>query len=298
MHNENLETKSNVEHMKDFKVKFAYTNKGEIIDVVSAEKQTDYYCACGGKVRLRGGDVISDHFYHLNDNTGCSEETVLHKVYKEVFKEEKKIILPTTYNNQDILEFDEVYLEKTVGDFIPDAIGIKGGEKFLIEFAYSSFIGERKLKKIKKLNAFCMEVHISQYKSTIEEIRKDLTSDTFMKHIVHYPSLSKDLYELKKELEKISNKYNITQTRVNELEIKIKKEKELNNYLNNALESANSFEREYGDVIHFITKTHGCKLKFIRQLENGAAMYMSKQFIAFVDDRDSLNFKVKNKKRY
>ena len=48
----------------NFKVPFAYFN-GQIIDVRSAEKGVNYKCACGDTVRLRGGDAVKDHFYHI-----------------------------------------------------------------------------------------------------------------------------------------------------------------------------------------------------------------------------------------
>lgn len=178
----------------NFKTPFAYDN-GVLVDVKSAVKGKDYVCSCGEVVRLRGGDVISDHFYHSNNS--CSYETSIHLAYKEVFKRVKKILIPLdVFEHSDIpmyarratmLEFDRVELERKVGDFIPDAIGYIGDKPYLIEFAYSSFIGDRKMKKIRRANAFCIELDISNGADSVDEIEDHIVNGLFYKRIIHLP---------------------------------------------------------------------------------------------------------------
>lgn len=168
-----------------FKIPFAFDNKGNVIDYKDAVKNIDYFCQCGEIVRLRGGEIISDHFYHIKE-TECCNESIIHKAYKAVLLRDKKIKLPMPYNGVSLLEFDKVELEKQINDFQPDAIGWKDGTRYLIEFAKTNWIGERKLNKIKKSNLFCLEVSIINA-TTTEEISNHLTNDGYYKQIIHAP---------------------------------------------------------------------------------------------------------------
>ena len=132
--------------MKTFKVPFAYNEKGELIDTKQAKKKVDYKCNCVETVRLRGGEVIKNHFYH-SEGVQCSLESSIHKAYKQVFSEVKEIMLPYPINGSSRLVFDRVEIERKIGSFIPDAIGYIGEKQYLIEFAKTSFIGERKKAK-------------------------------------------------------------------------------------------------------------------------------------------------------
>lgn len=198
----------------DFKVPFAYSN-GMLIDVDNASKGTDYKCACGEIVRLRGGDIVRNHFYHIAE-TKCSPESAIHKAYKDVFKTHKTIKLPHEYNGVNVLSFDRVELEKKIGNFIPDAIGYIGDDMYFIEFAKTSFISKSKLKKIKATNIFCIEVAISKTVESIDAIRHHLEKTTHNKQIVHVPmyglerenrELKKEIKQLKKELKGINSKF-------------------------------------------------------------------------------------------
>jgi hypothetical protein len=172
--------------MKTFKVPFAFDNDGNVIDIDTAEKQKIYYCSCGSEVKLRGGEIYQNHFYHITEKE-CSLESSIHKAYKSVFSEIKTLKLPFEVNGSNVLNFDSVILEKQIDDFIPDAIGIIGDKKHLIEFAKTSYIGERKENKIKKSNLFCIEIDIIKTVTTIEEIKEHLLSEDYYKHIVHIP---------------------------------------------------------------------------------------------------------------
>jgi len=156
--------------MKDFKTPFAYDIDGELVDYKSASKLVDYTCACGSIVRLRGGDVMRNHFYHTN-NSLCSSESALHKAYKEVFLELKKIKLPYPINGKDVMEFERVELERKIDEYIPDAIGYINGEQYLIEFAKTSYINDSKERKIRKSNLFCLEIDIIKTIESIEDIK-------------------------------------------------------------------------------------------------------------------------------
>jgi competence CoiA-like predicted nuclease len=172
--------------MKQFKVPFAFDINGNVVDVQSAVRGESYKCTCGSEVKIRGGDIISDHFYHLTDSE-CSLESAIHKAYKSVFLKSKKIRLPYIVNGSDFIEFERVELEKKIDDYIPDAIGYIGDKMYLIEFAKTSYIGERKRNKITKSNLFCLEVDIIKTVESVSDIEDHLTKKQHHKHIIHIP---------------------------------------------------------------------------------------------------------------
>ena len=204
--------------MKTFKVPFAFDNDGNVIDINTAEKQKIYYCSCGSEVKLRGGEIYQNHFYHITEKE-CSLESSIHKAYKSVFSEIKTLKLPFEVNGSKVLNFDSVILEKQIDDFIPDAIGIIGDKKHLIEFAKTSYISDRKENKIKKSNLFCIEIDIIKTVTNIEQIKEHLLNEDYYKHIVHIPeyeemtllkeSYAREYYKLRDKLREAE--YNLAQ---------------------------------------------------------------------------------------
>lgn len=190
--------------MKTFKVPFAFDEYRNIVDIHSAVKGKAYYCNCGSEVKLRGGDVVSDHFYHTSE-VQCSLESAIHKAYKSVFYSLKKIKLPYPVNNTDVLVFDKVELEKQINDYRPDAIGYIGEEKYLIEFAKTSFIDKRKEQKIKRSNLFCIEIEIDETVISIADITDHLINQKYFKRNIHIPEY-KGIVELRSKFTVAYNK--------------------------------------------------------------------------------------------
>jgi hypothetical protein len=185
--------------MSEFKIPFAYHN-GQCIDVSTAQKGVTYQCTCGADVKLRGGEKVRNHFYHVNNET-CSYESIIHKAYKEVFSRIKKIRLPYAVNGQTYWQFDRVELEKKLHDFIPDAIGYIGDDMYIIEFAKTSFIGKRKLTKIKAANVMCIEIQIINCES-LNFISEHLLANNH-REIIHIPQYE----EMRIMREKFANAY-------------------------------------------------------------------------------------------
>lgn len=215
--------------MKTNKVPFAYDEKGDIYDFKNAVKDKDYYCQCGEIVKIRGGEKISNHFYHTKE-TECCNESIIHKAYKQVFLNEKKIMLPELFRNNYLLIFDSVILEKQIGNYRPDAIGYIDGDEYLIEFAKTSFIGDRKLDKIRNSNLFCIEITIDTSLNTIDEIKEHIINKKSWKDIIHIPG-DKKFSEFKEKLSvefiekirKIDAEYKeIYKVEINSLKEKIK----------------------------------------------------------------------------
>jgi hypothetical protein len=263
---------------RTFKIPFALDDDNNIIDIEVAEKGVIYKCNCGSDVKLRGGDIISDHFYHINESE-CSLESTIHKAYKAIFEKVKKIKLPYIINGQSELIFDKVELEKKIDDYIPDAIGYIGDDRFLIEFAKSSYIGERKEAKIKKSNLFCLEVDIIKTVTSLSEIEKHLIEEKAYKHVIHIPEY--------KEMKELREKY-----RQEYIKLKKKHETEIEQLQN----KVDELEQEL-DVFNSIKKY--CRLAYKVDCKNGAKMFkmdlgrFGQDVVAFQkDDTISVKFNI------
>lgn len=181
--------------MNTFKIPFAFDIDGKAFDYKSAVKGVDYFCQCGETVRIRGGEQIRNHFYHINE-TECNNESIIHKAYKSVFLEEKRIKTPSCdmgidgfgFMKSTDLIFDSIDLEKYIFDFKPDAIGYKDGNMYLIEFAKTHYVGVIKQNKIREVNLFCIEVSIRPTIKTISEIRQHIIGVEYYKKIIHIPT--------------------------------------------------------------------------------------------------------------
>ncbi len=125
------------------------------------------------------------HFAHYNapECIGASESAI-HLLAKEIILERRKLLLPSTIFNREVLveskfiEFDEVILEKIikVGDkyIKPDAILVKNKTELFIEFYKTHFVDDEKIEKIKWLGTSCLEIDLNLVDPLINgEINKE-----------------------------------------------------------------------------------------------------------------------------
>lgn len=244
---------------KDFKIPFAFNSAGDLVEIEDAIKGETYFCNCSSEVKLRGGSIISNHFYHLVDSE-CSLESFIHKSYKSVFAECKKIKLPYIINGTNELVFERVELEKKINDYIADAVGYIGNQQYVVEFAKTSFIKEVKKKKIEDSNLFCVEIKIDKRIASVSDIKNHLEENISSKKIIYIPEYD----EMKNLREKFIVAYRELQA-----------ENERLNVLN----------------IELIAKTNvlsllqnGCRLYFKTQCKNGAFLFKND----LVDSRGSI----------
>lgn len=53
---------------------YALDNTGKKCNVHSAKKRNDYFCLeCNARVRVRSGELLRAHFYHIYDEVGCRQ---------------------------------------------------------------------------------------------------------------------------------------------------------------------------------------------------------------------------------
>ena len=169
-------------HGDELLVPFAYDEDGKVYGPDTAEKGKDYRCQCGSAVRLRGGDKVRDHFYHIEDTRCSGGETIIHKAYKQVFAEVRA--LRTKYG---LHQYHDIDIEKRInavnGHIIADAIGYIDETAHIIEFGKSNLIDDKKLKVLKQINLTTIEILIDRKVKTIEEIREHLVDQHERKHI-------------------------------------------------------------------------------------------------------------------
>ncbi len=233
---------------KDFKIPFAFNSEGNLIDIKNAVKGELYYCTCGSDVKLRGGSIVSNHFYHLIDSE-CSLESFIHKAYKSVFAECKKIKLPYIVNGINELVFERVELEKKINDYIADAVGYIGNQQYIIEFAKTSFIKETKKKKIEDSNLFCVEIKIDKRIASVIDIKHHLEEDISSKKIIYIPEYD-EMKNLRENFILAYRELQAENQRLNLLNIELIAKTDILNLLQN-----------------------GCRLYFKAQCKNGAFLF-------------------------
>lgn len=169
-------------HGDELLVPFAYDENGKVFGPDTAEKGKDYRCQCGSAVRLRGGDKVRDHFYHIEDTRCSGGETIIHKAYKQVFAEVRA--LRTKYG---LHQYHDIDIEKRInavnGHIIADAIGYIDDTAHIIEFGKTSLIKDKKLKVLKEINLTTIEILIDKHVKTIDDIRSHLVDQHERKHI-------------------------------------------------------------------------------------------------------------------
>ena len=186
------------------KIPFAI-REGRLIDVTQADKKIDYSCPdCSSVLRKRGGDIVTDHFYHYTPSE-CTGESVIHKAYKQALLECKKLCYRDYQGSIRILKFDRVELEKGFngGSIIVDAVGYINNIMHFVEFANTHYIDNRKRKKIEKSNIFCIEISIPRDIKTFDKIKHFLSDNAYNRDVIHNPksaTIVSENDELKKKI--------------------------------------------------------------------------------------------------
>jgi len=250
---------------------YAIDIDGNLVDIQKASKEKEYYCIeCGTRLNIRDGEIRVKHFYHLN-TVECDNESYLHKVYKKVIENCKRIHFYDFFLKKPInLIFDFIKLEYRIDNIIADCYGIVKKEcndyaesQIIIEIYHTHEVDNKKLKKIQNNNIFCIEIRAIQFR-TIQEIENYITGkDYWGRSVLHNPFENSAIQKLINENEKLKESVLNYQNRFLS-EVKIRKS---------------------------ITKRpKRIYLTFNKICKNGAYFYSNKKSVitAFVDKKDSL----------
>ncbi|MBV1776013.1 hypothetical protein KSF73_09840 [Burkholderiaceae bacterium DAT-1] len=168
------------------------------------------YCpACGHSLVAKKGNVKAWHFAHASGSDCASGAmTALHLAAQQMIKSESKMMLPilsetyssralndalvsrTETQNERLIHFEEVTLEKHLGDIRPDAIGIDEISRYFIEVAVTHFVDEEKRNKIILHNEPALEINLSLVEvDTWDTLHQAVISGVEYKNWIHHPDL-------------------------------------------------------------------------------------------------------------
>lgn len=155
------------------KLPFGIKN-GKLTPISAVQSGLDCNCfcpECGSKLVAKKGNKKIHHFSHNQEND-CqgAVETSLHLAAKEILSQTSEIIVPgikqfsagkLRYSKSVKLTFDEIIVEKRMGEFQPDIVGRIGDKELFIEIAVTHFIDTSKYEKLKKYGTATLEVDLS-----------------------------------------------------------------------------------------------------------------------------------------
>jgi hypothetical protein len=252
---------------------FAIDIDGKLIDIDKATKEKEYYCIeCGNQLNIRDGQIRIKHFYHLN-TVECDNESYLHKVYKNVIKNCKRIYYYDFFlGKPKSLVFDLIKLEHRINDFIPDCYGIiqKQCEDYseaevIIEICHTNKVNFKKLQKIEKYNIFCIEIQAINFQ-TIQEIENYITGENYSRNVLHNPFVNTAMQKI------------------------IEENKNLKTEILNYEKILSELQNEINEKKSMPKRTKKIYLNFNKICQTGSYFYRNKKdlIFAFVDKKDCL----------
>ncbi len=158
---------------------------GQIVTVNEVERGLACNCvcpACGHPLEAHKGAARDPYFSHYRGaECGAAYETALHLLAKDVLEKERRLLLPELKVTSDLsiaragtiaeteiivkpwnrMEFDEVFVEKSLGDIIPDVRLTKSGRNLFVEIRVTHKVDDAKLAKIRERNVATIEYDFS-----------------------------------------------------------------------------------------------------------------------------------------
>lgn len=149
--------------------------------------------ACGHPLIARKGSQVAHHFAHARD-AACAHavETALHLAAKRVLEAEGQLQLPGvivtfgSYKNpwpiqeDSLIRFDDVRLERRLSDIVPDILLVAKGRLLIVEVAVTHAVDEEKLQKIRRLGISALEITLERFarNPTLDELREEVIFST------------------------------------------------------------------------------------------------------------------------
>lgn len=179
----------------------AYGLKGEnvvYIDDVQRGLECEAKClSCGGALIAKKGDVKVHHFAHHNGDGENCNESVLHRLSKQIIEWECMVSVPHFEINVEaydiseqlhkksyieesrVLNVDSVSLELASAGFIPDVTCNSLGKKLYIEIVVSNDVSDEKLEKVKLDGTPMLVIDMSDYSAmdTLDTLKQGVIYD-------------------------------------------------------------------------------------------------------------------------
>lgn len=180
--------------MNELKIPFGIHKKtGKVIHINEITKETNgLKCNCKCPDPVCGADLMArigtgkrePHFSHVGGNCkGNGLESGKHKYAKQVISEAKTMKMPNIEYRGSVIKFgeiihiDRVEIEKSTGEFRPDAIVYtsEGTMQKYIEFYHTHKVDDEKREKIRLKGVDAIEINLSGLSiDSPEAFKKDL----------------------------------------------------------------------------------------------------------------------------
>ncbi|WP_369048269.1 hypothetical protein [Tenacibaculum sp. UWU-22] len=165
------------------------TEKITHISIVENGLKCNCECVeCGEKLIAvnNKNNKIEIHFRHeIESDCKGGIETALHLLAKQIVAENNSIrLFDNTFFN-----YSKSEIEVSLTDYKPDVIieNIELNQKWLIELAVTSFIGNEKLEKIQRDNLNCLEIDLKKVDRKISpnELKNIILNDLEVRSIIN-----------------------------------------------------------------------------------------------------------------
>jgi len=170
---------------------------------------------CKTTLMVKIGDINVHHFAHKNQ-CDINSETIIHILAKKVIAENNEIVLPI-YNPISLKwqhvkkDYTLSAVESSYEDIIPDVIINIDDRPIFIEVAYSHFIDNDKLEKLKRINIETWEIDLRKIDLfDYDSFKNILLNEIYNKQsiIIDYKNYGKELMNELKILKKSNIFYN------------------------------------------------------------------------------------------
>lgn len=141
------------------KLKFAVDEDGKFIGISEAERAGKYFCiTCSENLIIRKGPIRGHHFSHKG-GSGCSFESMLHQLAKNIIYNAQGIVMP---NSSAHLRIVKAELESSpCPSIISDVVLETEKERVAVEIKVRNTKSEDDIRKFKQHNISVMELDLS-----------------------------------------------------------------------------------------------------------------------------------------
>jgi len=174
---------------------------GKLIEVSEVARGVACGCfcpACNQRLVAKKGNQVVHHFAH-DKSPECANalETTLHVAAKDIFERFRRIRLPAVHtyvgsrsvqlHPEQMVEVDQVHLEKRRGDIVPDVVLDLRGRSLFVEIAVTNLVGLEKEEKIKEIGISAIEIDLSNLDRQIglDSLKSILIDDAGRKRWIH-----------------------------------------------------------------------------------------------------------------
>ena len=200
-------TQSSDDHnmKKEPKLTYALDKQGNLVNIMNVERGLACGCVCPKcrqPLEAKKGENNAKHFAHQGGKAGfpnCEGYyiTALHMLAEQILEQHKEVMFPA-YAGLPSQKKSFIVIEREKRndrmDLQPDIVGVDDrGVRWMIEIRNTHEVDQDKRKKIKELNANCLEIDIRD--QTLEGLEEFLINDDDKREWINVPTYEAELRE-------------------------------------------------------------------------------------------------------